>query len=204
MKEIEPHSREEIFAALKRLREDGLGFWAGMDSSRFASPFGEAWSPADNVRHLIKSTLPVTKGLKLPGFVLRMLFGAAREPSQSYTGLRTKYQGVLAAGGKAGRFAPQAIAAPLDGEAWQHELVSQCREALSELARAAERWSEHDLDRYRLPHPLLGKLTLREMLFFTLYHYAHHTEVVVRKLAAAEQAVNPTAAEMREPVQPTT
>jgi hypothetical protein len=25
-----------------------------------------------------------------------------------------------------------------------------------------------------LPHPLLGKLTLREMLYFTAYHADHH------------------------------
>lgn len=24
------------------------------------------------------------------------------------------------------------------------------------------------------PHPLLGKLTLREMMFFTIYHVQHH------------------------------
>jgi hypothetical protein len=35
-------------------------------------------------------------------------------------------------------------------------------------------WSEDDLDNHRLPHPLLGKLTVREMLFFTLYHIQHH------------------------------
>jgi hypothetical protein len=25
-----------------------------------------------------------------------------------------------------------------------------------------------------LPHPLLGKLTIREMLYFTVYHGEHH------------------------------
>jgi hypothetical protein len=34
-----------------------------------------------------------------------------------------------------------------------------------------------------LPHPLLGKLTVREMLFFTLYHQRHHVAVVERRIA---------------------
>ena len=42
-------------------------------------------------------------------------------------------------------------------------------------------WRDTDLDKYFLPHPLLGKLTIREMLFFTLYHDRHHVNNV-RKL----------------------
>jgi hypothetical protein len=34
---------------------------------------------------------------------------------------------------------------------------------------------------YRLPHPLLGKLTVREMLFFTVYHNAHHLDQVASR-----------------------
>ncbi len=42
-------------------------------------------------------------------------------------------------------------------------------------------WSETSLDRYRLPHPLLGRLTVREMLFFTLGHGLHHARNVARR-----------------------
>ena len=46
--------------------------------------------------------------------------------------------------------------------------------------------SQADLDRYRLPHPLLGKLTVREMLFFTVYHNYHHVRSVADRLAAGQ------------------
>jgi len=32
----------------------------------------------------------------------------------------------------------------------------------------------HSVDQYQLPHPVLGKLTIREMLFFTIYHNLRH------------------------------
>lgn len=38
--------------------------------------------------------------------------------------------------------------------------------------------TESALGRRQLPHPLLGPLTVREMLLFTLYHNRHHVEVV--------------------------
>ncbi len=49
------------------------------------------------------------------------------------------------------------------------------------LAQGIERWSDAQLDRRCLPHPLLGKLSVREMLFFTLYHNLHHVQVAERR-----------------------
>ena len=57
--------------------------------------------------------------------------------------------------------------------------------AAAALVTEVERWSERAMDRYRLPHPLLGQLTVREMLFFTLYHNVHHIHVVARRLSAS-------------------
>jgi len=31
-----------------------------------------------------------------------------------------------------------------------------------------------------LPHPLLGKVTVREMLYFTIHHVQHHHALVER------------------------
>lgn len=180
-----PQSREQILRALDRLRDEGLTFWAALPPDQFVAPLGEAWSPADNLRHLIKSTTPVTKGLSLPRLALRVLFGSARTPSASYVELRDRYRAVLANGATAGRFAPKAARVPSDHAAWQRELVGKCRDSVSNLRQAAARWSDADLDIYRLPHPLLGKLTLREMLFFTLYHFAHHQANVVKRMSAA-------------------
>ena len=81
-------------------------------------------------------------------------------------------------GATAGRFAPSAQAAPADPAAWQREVLDKWRGAVSGLALRIPRWSEPALDRYRLPHPLLGQLTVREMLLFTVYHNVHHLEQV--------------------------
>ena len=60
--------------------------------------------------------------------------------------------------------------------------MSQCQSGVEALTRALEAWDDVDLDRCRLPHPLLGKLTVREMMFFTLYHYEHHRAIIARRL----------------------
>jgi hypothetical protein len=61
-------------------------------------------------------------------------------------------------------------------------LLARWERVNARLREALEGWSERDLDRILLPHPLLGKLTTREMLFFTLYHDRHHVEAAKRRL----------------------
>lgn len=43
-------------------------------------------------------------------------------------------------------------------------------------------WSETQLDSYLLPHPVLGRVTVREMLMFTLFHFDHHRDTVSSRM----------------------
>ncbi len=53
-----PQTKEDILRALANLGSHELTFWLAIDPGRFARPFGEAWSPADTVRHLRMSRRP--------------------------------------------------------------------------------------------------------------------------------------------------
>jgi hypothetical protein len=125
----------------------------------------------------------VTSGLKLPKLLLAILFGTATSPSRRYDEMRETYQGRLSAGGRAGgRFVPPQLS---PGEAEAESVRARTLDGWSrsgeDLVKALRRWSEKGLDKYRLPHPLLGKLTVREMLFFTHYHDLLHAEIVRKR-----------------------
>ena len=49
---------------------------------------------------------------------------------------------------------------------------------ISSICKNLDKFSEEDLDKFILPHPLLGKLTMREMMYFTIYHAQHHENIV--------------------------
>jgi hypothetical protein len=91
------------------------------------------------------------------------------------------YNAALAGGGKAGRFTPPAVEATEQTGAGRARIMAHHAAAIDAFARALERWSDRALDRYRLPHPLLGKLTVREMAYFTLLHNVHHVGVAERR-----------------------
>jgi DNA-directed RNA polymerase subunit L len=56
-------------------------------------------------------------------------------------------------------------------------LLERLSRANLALLSALEKWQEVEFDRYQLPHPILGKLTMREMLFFTIYHTLRHARL---------------------------
>ena len=180
-------SRAEVIDALRRAESEGDAYWNAFPLDEFFAPIGEAWSPAENVRHLTKSIRPVATVLATPRVVLRVMFGRPRRASLPFDELRVRYEGLLAEGATAGRFAPSAQE-EADHAAWRTRIMSERRAAQEHLLAAIERWSEAQLDGYQLPHPLLGKLTVREMLLFTAYHQSHHIGVVQKRKAAAATA----------------
>ncbi len=57
-------------------------------------------------------------------------------------------------------------------------MIGRSHEEMQRLNVAIGKWNDRNPDRTLLPHPLLGKLTVREMLYFTIYHVEHHLNIL--------------------------
>jgi hypothetical protein len=146
------------------------------DAFVFAPP--GKWSAGQQLDHLVRSVSPVLLACKLPGFLLTLLFGKPNRPGRTYDELVAKYKAKLLQGGRAsGRFIPKVIT-PLQ----KQERIESLTLLVAQLAEKVSHMPEEKLDGLLLPHPLLGKLTLREMMYFTGYHVVHHLEQVERNL----------------------
>ena len=181
------HTHAEIVAAFGEQQIASVAYWDTFDTATFFRPIGSSWSPAQTVRHLTKSTRPVVKALAMPAIVLRILFGTAKRHSMTYDQVVSRYRQALAEGGRAGRFAPSQRSAD-DLGAWRRTIMAEFVAVDRELRKRISQWHDKQLDRFLLPHPLLGKLTVREMLFFTLYHQQHHIGVIERRVKGAAEA----------------
>ena len=150
-------------------------WFTAISGEEFFARYGEAWSASDNVDHLIKSHKPLAKALKLPKITLRAMFGKPEKASMTYEELCQIYRDEIAKGAQAsGRYLPNQETPDSNGETKKKELLDQFSKASTELVSIVGKWEESDLDDYLLPHPILGKLTIREMLFFTIYHNLRH------------------------------
>ena len=177
----EPRTAAELNTALAGLLARAQHFLQAFPDAQFFAPQGQAWSPAEHVRHLRKSTAPVARALALPRLLIGLRFGKARGSSRSFSEVRAIYRAALAAGGQAGRFAPSKEPPPASSGERRTQIMTAWTAATADLQRQAARWPEPALDKYRLPHPLLGLLTVREMLAFTVYHTAHHLDRIAER-----------------------
>ncbi|MES2520171.1 MAG: DinB family protein [Bacteroidota bacterium] len=135
----------------------------------------EKWSVAQNVKHLILSVKPLNLAFTLPNFAL-LFFGKLNRNPRNYEEIVAKYHQKLAEGGvSTGQFSPKEGIVNQDKDA----LIKEFQTINTIFLRKVEEFSEEDLDKYLLPHPLLGKLTLREMLYFTIYHTLHHHKAIL-------------------------
>lgn len=137
---------------------------------------GEKWSIAQNLAHLIISTKTTIAAYGLPKFLVRLIGGKPNRASRSYDELVEKYRAKLAAGGKAqGRYVPKKIHPSHTRE----QMISKWLKVTEDYLEAIRKnWTTEQFDQYIVKHPLLGKITLRELCYFTIYHTRHHLEII--------------------------
>lgn len=181
-----PRSGAEIIAALHEVHRGSVAYWATFSDAEFFAPIGTAWSPAENVRHLSKSIRAVQQGLRLPPILVNLIFGTTDKPRRDYEAVRLMYVARLAQGASAGRFAPAPKPAAADPASERRRIMRAHAASVDGLTARVAKWSEANMDYHVLPHPLLGSLSVREMLFFTVYHNTHHVANVQRLRAAGE------------------
>ncbi len=171
-------NKEQIAELLQTYHGHFIDRLREMNDADFCfAPEGK-WTAGQQLDHIIKSAGPVNMAMRLPKFILQWKFGTANRPSKTYEQLVEKYNQKLKEGGRAsGRFVP----APVD-VASKELLLTKLGTLVNKLSRITQKHSEAALDQYILPHPLLGKLTLREMLYFTAYHVEHHRQLVEKGL----------------------
>ncbi len=140
-------------------------------------PFNGKWSALENVEHINKSITPLARFLTVPKETLGAKFGLSGGTSRTFDEVLAQYHAYLAKGGAStAAFLPSPEAGNLA------DAVALGTGSLNALTAALGNWTEDELDKYICPHPVLGNLTVREMLYFTIFHAQHHAGSVEKML----------------------
>ncbi len=168
------HSQTDIHNALQMQGQEFANYIKPLPQAAFEDMPGGKWSAGQHLDHLIKSIKPVNLAFSLPGFVLQYKFGKNNRNGRTYNELLQRYHDKLQAGGQAsGEFVPP----PIPYSQKESELKALIKQ-YEKLAKKAQGKSDAQLDTYLVPHPLLGKVTLREILFFTIFHTQIHLDIL--------------------------
>ena len=169
-------TKEQIIAEAQKTFTQFTAVCAAIPENLFFDKPAEKWSVAENVQHLVISTGTSNLAFTLPKFLLRLTAGTANRPSRTYEELVAKYKQKLAEGGRAsGRFVPKAT----NASAGKSVFLAKWQKTTTEFIKALQlKRTETDLDKYLVRHPLLGRITLRELCYFTIYHTQHHQAII--------------------------
>jgi hypothetical protein len=127
------------------------------DEKLMFSP-SEKWNAGQQLNHIYLCLIPIEQALASKEYILNK-FGLSDHSSQPYQEIVKQYMHALNHGGKApDRFVPEKfdlLNKPL--------LTNKLNDLLIRIGQQLEMYTEKELDSMVLPHPLLGRLTIREL-----------------------------------------
>lgn len=162
-------NRSEIIARIINEHAAFIQFVEHLSEEQLRKSKPNKWNAVLQAEHLYLCLRPVNLALALPKWLPVLLFGQSKSGSRTYERLVAAYQLKLQTGGKApGTYVPKKSRQNVK------RILQRLQRLVDKLVARLDKYDEHQLDTLRLPHPLLGKLTLRELLYFTIYHVGHH------------------------------
>ncbi len=127
------------------------------------------WNTSQHLDHLMDATKTINMALRVPKFMIRFQFGKPNRASRDYDTIVARYREKLK--NIPPSVVPRGKKHPLHKKS---ALLTKFEEQGKKVNIAINKWTEADLDNYLLPHPLLGKMTIRELLLWMTYHNYHH------------------------------
>jgi len=171
-------NKQGIIELLTKNHDSFISYIAGLTAEDYAYSHQQKWTAGQQLEHIVLCVKPLEQVFKMEQSAIAQTFGLPDKPGSSYEALLAAYLEKLKAGGSApARYVPET------GEVDQRPQLSESlRNMVSELCSLIDRFEEQDLDRLCIPHPLLGNLSLREMLYNAIYHVTHHHAMAQRHL----------------------
>lgn len=131
------------------------------------------WTTGQQALHLLQSIKPLNYALSLPKFVLRFKFGKANREVRDYDTIIKRYQERLKTVPEGATFGPSRNMQIPKLKDKQY-ILNRLQVESKKLQYKTRKLSDKNLDTLILPHPLMGKMPVRELLMWTPYHVEHH------------------------------
>lgn len=145
------------------------------DESWTQGPEGK-WTTGQQALHLLQSLVPLNNALSMPKFLLQFKFGKANRAFRDYDAIVKRYnERLLEAKGKTYRGSQNMKVPKLADKQY---ILNRIQTEEKKLQYKTRRISDRNLDILVLPHPLMGKMPIREIIMWTAHHVEHHTEIL--------------------------
>jgi len=168
--------KDAIIELLEEKHQNLFQLLESKDSEQWTSGPEGKWTTGQHALHLLQSITPLNTALSMPKFLLRYKFGKANRPVRDYDAIVKRYQERLKdAAGKTFK-GSQNMKVPSFKD--KDYLITRLQVEQKKLQAKTKRLKNTNLDSLILPHPLMGKMPVREIIMWTAYHVEHHTNTL--------------------------
>lgn len=137
------------------------------------------WTTGQHALHLLQSIKPLNDALSMPKFLLRYKFGKANRPVRDFNTIVNRYQERLEGAKGITYKGSQNMKVPsIKDKAY---ILNRLQVEQKKLQHKTKKISDKNLDNLILPHPLMGKMPIREIIMWTAHHVEHHTATLKSK-----------------------
>jgi DinB superfamily len=171
-------TQAELVQALEARHQEVAAYFPNLPEATLLADTSPKWNPAQHLIHLTRANSRIAQGFQARD----ALPDNGSGHSKPYELVRESYLAALDQAPKA-LLEKNGAAVQVETNSSHTQILEAYQQATSGLRQAMQTWTETDLDAKAMPHPLLGLLSVREMLEFALYHDQHHLEGVRKSLA---------------------
>ncbi|WP_299391602.1 DinB family protein [uncultured Gelidibacter sp.] len=148
------------------------------DEKWIQGPEGK-WTTGQQALHLLKSIKPLNDVLSMPRFWFKYAFGTNKYELQDYDTVVNRYLDQLEALKTSPGKASKKLRVPKIKD--KNYILTRLQVESKKLQYKIRRISDKNLDTLVLPHPIMGKMAIREILMLNAYHVEHHLKQLQQK-----------------------
>jgi DinB superfamily len=168
--------KEDIAILLEEKHQNLFNWLEHHNIERWETGPEGKWSTGQQTLHLLQSIKPLNTALSLPKFILKFKFGKANRAVRDFDAVKNRYLERLKEAIGITFKGSQNMNVPSIKE--KQYLLNRLQVESKKLQHKTKKWNDNDLDNIVLPHPLMGKMPVRELLMWTAYHVEHHTNTL--------------------------
>ncbi len=168
--------KELLADLLEEKNQTLLNFLNHQDIDKWQERSANKWSSGQHTLHLLECLKHLNNLLSMPKFLLRMKYGKANREVRSYDQIVLGYIQYVKDSNSNTVINLQNIKSPSLKD--KEYLLDRLQVEGKKLQYKTKKISDLNLDTVVLPHPILGKMPVRELIMWTGHHIEHHTRIL--------------------------
>jgi uncharacterized damage-inducible protein DinB len=171
--------KKEIIALLEVNHQQLFDWFNKQDNEKWMFAPEMKWTVGQHFLHLLRSIELLNQALNYPKFILENKFGRNYREGKDYKTIVKNYQNKLAENKDIVLSFNRNLRIPKIAD--KNEILTSLQIQSKKLQYKTNKISDENLDELLIPHPLMGKMTIREIIMWTAYHTSHHFKILEEK-----------------------